>query len=435
MRSRLATILAILLSTSAWSAPAHAATKAPTVTGSGPVVSTTVVPDEPATMSVTAGATTFRLDIPDGAVLQPLTLTMRAGRTSTGQPAVLLEPSGWVLLRPATLTITGARPRALWSWGPAAHPRALRTAAGSGSDTRVVIGLGAIAGSTSSAVPSASADTAEERFVRTEEEDEAKRPDGEVDASRAQALVAKARNPKPCRKGDRAAAAAALQAARLATAVTGSAVPVPSCVAVHLKVFTDLEATGSFGTPVDVEERMSSEGDLQPTDSGHEGSLPVTAELAGAAQTSSRFLTTLGKVIADGMGIEAPPPSDDKCSTSAPYGGRLDATITWSGGDTARLRLDPTPPKYDWSCGKLNGTSDLGAWGMVRVMLGLGETAPIELDVSVLQGSVRVISSLDQAESQTVRTSRKGAGTQFEVTVETLTVRVLLSIEVSYTMA
>lgn len=437
MRRRTIGITALLLVVGTWIPVAGAATKAPkapVVTAGTAIVSATIEPDEPVTLSLTAGATTWRLDIQEGSVLQPLTLSMRSARASNGLPAIVLEPSGWVLLRPATLTVTGQRPKALWSWGPAGHARPLRSPAGGGPDQRVLVGLGTIAGSTTTAVPSPAAETPEERFTRTEEEDEAKRPDDAVDASKAESIVARARSPKPCRKGDRAAAAAALQTVRTATAVRGAAIPVPSCLTVQLKVRAQLEAQGALGASFHLHESVGVTGDLAPTDAGHEGSLAAEAQ-AGGVEASWVTGTLAGIIgaLAGGSGpIPMPDPAAVRCSVGAPYGGRVDAQIVWTGGEAAKLRLEPAPPRYDMTCGSATSTGHFVVWDLIRVWLGLAEGQPIELDAPVLEGTVRVLSPLLSSEAVVMR---KGPATQVDITTEGATLQLIVSVEVSYKVA
>jgi hypothetical protein len=271
--------------TGATSTSASAATSATevvvTATATDPATEVEAPADSTSDLVLTATAkgVTFTITIPPGALPNDLRFTVASGTTSTGEPAMLVEPSGLALLKPARLTVTGAA-APLLAWGPTGTARRLPAADAAGGSPIVILGGIGLAHSDAqaNAVDGAHPDPITQ-WARDEEADESIHPDGLIHKDWGVKVMQLLSTRKPCTRGDRKSAAEALAAHRAGVALGAPLTAPPSCFDVSAKI--TITYVGDIDLPAGVatfDEAMSGKGLLSPDATGHQGDLTLAAE-------------------------------------------------------------------------------------------------------------------------------------------------------------
>lgn len=234
-------------------------------------------------LTTSSGGTTFTIRIPSGALPNDITFSVTPATTSTGEPAMLVEPSGLALLRPARISVSGIADR-LIAWGPTGVARLLPEKDETDASIPIVV-LGGVARAhddEQQRAASASGGSEIDRWAQSEEQDESDNPDGIYDADRKQQTAGAVGNGTACKPGDRQSANEALAAVRAGAALGLKPAPPPDCFDVSVKVTIGLSGDLTVeGSTIHLDEVMSGGGRLTPTDTGHAGDVSLAVQQSG----------------------------------------------------------------------------------------------------------------------------------------------------------
>lgn len=374
-----------------------------TATAEGDPVDVPAVLDGDTVLTMTVDNVEFRIVIPAGGVTQDITFRVSAAHTPLGDPAMLVEPAGWGLRKPAVVAANGTAD-ALLAWGPAGTARRLPDRADTQSTTTVVtIGGVAVAHdeaqATAAEMPSG---TATDAWTRSEEEDEEESPDGTVDGPSSDTLARNIAAEMACAGDDRTEAATALEAVRAGVAFDMRPDVPPDCFEVTAKI------SASTADDVGFDEFMSGSGRLDPITNGHRGRVELTVQSVHPA----------------------PPPTE--CSlTLLPNKDVFDVTSKWIGSGQAELTLKQIEMgKWDLYC-PFSGHTEVPIF-TASLLDGLGQ-GPEGLTVTtpVTEGSFHIFSLLEAFQASG-SVDANGVLTDYSLGGA---VRMTFTVEVLYTLA
>jgi len=361
-------------------------------------------------LTTSSNGVTFTIRIPVGALPNDLTFTVTPGVTNDDEPAMLVEPSGLALLKPARLSVSGTFDRLL-AWGPTGSARLLPEVNEEDNSTPVVL-VGGVAPAHSerqartAGLPNG--DDPINQWAKDEENDESENPDGEIDENRKDETRKRLASGPICKPGDRKSALEALAANRAGTSLGVAPAPPPSCLDVNVKVTVTLAGDVQFpaGTAT-IEEVMSGKGRLLPSDTGHAGDISL------AAQQS--FLRK------------------DVCTTNSASDEVMSVESSWPGAGMAQLKLTPkASATLDYNCKgyKAPGIDNMMSGGILRALANL-TGGSLTVQAPITEGSFYIFSllkSTDQVKEWRV------AGRDWQSTASGTRAKFTFTVDVAYSV-
>jgi hypothetical protein len=188
----------------------------------------------------------------------------------------------------------------------------------------------------------------------------------------------------------------------------GAAAPkeLPECItrAVHVFAHTDF-IWRVEGRTFDIEETVAGLGAL--SNSTDSSTFPLRGNMAGAAQAASIFMTTVAYGLGTLVGVPVPPPSDDKCSISSLENGIMTASMEDVDDAMVRITLQPAGTYYE-VCGRLDSNVEMMSFLILRMLNGVGETDPLVVTLPRNGSSSNVKRMLKIVEQQGLRRKPNG---------------------------
>lgn len=359
-------------------------------------------------LTTSSGGATFTIRIPSGALPNDITFTVTPATTSTGEPAMLVEPSGLALLRPARVSVSGITNR-LIAWGPTGVARLLPEKDDTDVSVPIVV-LGGVAPAHDdeqqrAAVASGGSEI--DQWAQDEEQDESDTPDGTYDADRKQQTAGAVGKGVACKPGDRQSAREALAAVRAGAALGLKPSPPPDCFDVSVKVTIGLSGDLTVeGSTIHLDEVMSGGGRLTPTDSGHAGDVSLAVQQSGLLR----------------VGMCNPVRTTDEI---------LGIAATWPGEGLAQIDITPKQlGTHDFTCSngaKFDGVEMISGVTLHALAELTGGT--MSVNAPVTEGSFYIFSLLQS----TARVKEwRVAGREWQAAVSGANARFTFTVDVVY---
>ncbi len=376
----------------------------------------------------TADRERISLQIPPDALPVDSIITITQA-TANGMPAILLEPAGLYLQRPARLTVpkswASPRYRAFIRAGfapdgelfvPAAEKDELvlisRLRPVVFTDGSVVeasveeqdpVDVVALAAERDGALGSGSDEqTDEDPAPSADEEQSESESDGRsVEAAQA-AVAAIPAMTQRCREPG--AGKQLLEARRTAGATAPQ--ELPECITRAVHVFAHMEMVWRpQGYTFVLDERISGRGEVSTEQES--ASFPLEGELVGQAPLVSLLGTSLASALATLVGMSAPPPSTEMCQQTALQNGIMTASVQEVPDEKLQVTLQPSGT-YTLTCAGKSTPMDMVAFMVLREVKGVGEGQPFTVTLERNGSSSNVFNLLEVAEQQGVRRKPNG---------------------------
>ena len=395
----------------------------------------------------TADRERISLQIPPDALPVDSIITVTQA-TANGMPAILLEPAGLYLQRPARLTVpkSWASPtyqafvRAGFApdgelFVPAAEQgelvlisrlRPLVFTDGSVVEASVAeqdpVDVVALAAEKDAAVGSGSDEQMGEDPASSADDEQ----NGEDPAASADDEQSEEESSEESESDGRAAEAAQVAVAAIPVMVercrepgagkqllearrtAGAAAPqdLPECITRAVHVFAHMEMVWRpQGYTFVLDERISGRGEVSTEQES--ASFPLEGELVGQAPLVSLLGTSLASALATLVGMSAPPPSTEMCQQTALQNGVMTASIKEVPDEKLRVTLQPLGT-YTLTCVGKSTPMDMVAFMVLREVKGVGEGQPFTVTLDRNGSSSNVFNLLEVAEQQGVRRKANG---------------------------